>query len=78
MTVKINAFWGVAVCSVVESYKHFGGTYYLHRQVDEWEAKESRTVMGPISFGKQKENWRPLGTVTGSNKSTGVSSLAWS
>lgn len=34
--------------------------------------------MGPISFGKQKENWRPLGTVTGSNKSTGVSSLAWS
>jgi hypothetical protein len=30
MTINSTAFWRVTPCSLVEVYRRFGGTYYLH------------------------------------------------
>jgi len=68
----------VAVSSVLEGYQHFTGTYYRHLQVDEWETKESYTVMSPFSSEKQKEKWRPSAQLQTVDKSAVIGSLAWS
>jgi hypothetical protein len=30
MTVTSTVFWDMTSCSLVEVYRHFGGTYYVH------------------------------------------------
>lgn len=32
VSIKITVFWGIILCSVVDSHKHFGGTSCLHLQ----------------------------------------------
>ena len=47
--LKIQVFWDIASCRLLNSYRHFGGAKCLHIQGSE-QADECRQMMGRVHF----------------------------
>jgi hypothetical protein len=44
-SMKINVFWGVASCSLVETGRRFKGAYCLHQKGDEQAPLKRRSIL---------------------------------